>query len=117
MTSGQFAEAEKEYRAVLAIRERLLGPEHPDTLTSRNNLACVLEAQGNHAEAEKEDRRLLAIRRRVSWGRNIPTPSPPGTTWPWYRRLGSLCGGGKGVSGDAGNPRPRLRAPSSSIRL
>ena len=29
---GKYAEAEQEYRAVLAIKERVLGAEHPDTL-------------------------------------------------------------------------------------
>jgi tetratricopeptide (TPR) repeat protein len=46
-------------------RKRSLGPEHPDTLTSRDNLAYVLEQEGNHAEAEREDRRVLAIQERV----------------------------------------------------
>ncbi|WP_248003680.1 tetratricopeptide repeat protein [Streptomyces mirabilis] len=40
-------EAEAEHRAVLDIRTRVLGPEHPDTLTSRNDLADV-SAQLRH---------------------------------------------------------------------
>ena len=32
--------------------ERVLGPEHPDTLTSVNNLAALYQAQGRYAEAE-----------------------------------------------------------------
>ena len=38
-------EAEAEHRAVLEIRTRVLGPDHPDTLNSRSNLAHVLHGQ------------------------------------------------------------------------
>ena len=50
---GKNAEAEAEHRSVLAIRQRVLGAEHPDTLTTRNNLAAALRAQGKYAEAEE----------------------------------------------------------------
>jgi hypothetical protein len=43
---GRLEEAEAEHRAVLEARVRLLGAEHPHTLTSRNNLAVVLRALG-----------------------------------------------------------------------
>jgi hypothetical protein len=36
----------------LATRERVLGPDHPDTLASRNNLAGAYRAAGRLAEAE-----------------------------------------------------------------
>ena len=36
---------------LLADRERVLGPDHPDTLTSRNNLAMACRAVGRTAEA------------------------------------------------------------------
>ena len=36
---GRYAEAEKLHRETLDIRRRVLGPEHPDTLMSMNNLA------------------------------------------------------------------------------
>ncbi len=62
---GRFAEAAEEFRAVLAIRERVLGAEHPDTLPSRNNLANALGAQGKYAEAEKEHRAVLAMFERI----------------------------------------------------
>jgi hypothetical protein len=50
---GKFADAEKEYRAVLAIRARVLGPEHRETLDCRNKLANVLQAQGKKPDAVK----------------------------------------------------------------
>jgi len=41
---GRLEEAEAEHRAELAICTRLLGAEHPDTLTSQKNLALALAA-------------------------------------------------------------------------
>ena len=35
----------------LTDRERVLGPDHPDTLTTRNNLAGAYRAVGHLAEA------------------------------------------------------------------
>jgi Tetratricopeptide repeat len=38
--------AEEEFRAVIKLQEKVPGPEHPDTLASRNDLANVLADQG-----------------------------------------------------------------------
>jgi hypothetical protein len=43
---GRYAEAEKLDRETLAIRRRVLGPEHPDTAVSTYNLACIVALQG-----------------------------------------------------------------------
>jgi len=59
---GRLEEAEAELRAVLEIR-RVLGDEHPATLTSRNNLAGVLNGLGRLEEAEAEHRAVLEIHR------------------------------------------------------
>lgn len=61
----RYAEAEAEYRAVLAIRTRTLGAEHPDTLTSREHVGLVLYGQERYEEAEAEDRAVLEIRTRT----------------------------------------------------
>ena len=45
-------EAEPLYRRSLAIREMVLGPDHLYTAISLNNLAYLLEDQGNYKEAE-----------------------------------------------------------------
>ncbi len=50
--TGGSGEAETIYREVLALREKVLGPEHPDTLSTRHNLAGALIDQGRPAEAE-----------------------------------------------------------------
>ena len=48
-------------RIALAIAEKSQGPEHPATGTRLNNLAGLLEAQGDYAQAEPLFRRALAI--------------------------------------------------------
>ena len=49
----------------LADRERVLGETHPDTLTSRNNLASAYQAAGRLDEAIPLYERTLADRERV----------------------------------------------------
>ncbi len=59
---ARYAEAEPLFRRALAIREAALGPDHPDTALSLNNLAELLRAQGRSGEAEPLFRQALAIR-------------------------------------------------------
>jgi hypothetical protein len=53
------------YWQVLAMQRRVLGAEHPDTLTSAINLACSLSHCGNYAEAERMLQAGLVTLRRV----------------------------------------------------
>jgi tetratricopeptide (TPR) repeat protein len=57
-----YSEAAPLLRDALAIREKTLGPEHPDTAESLNNLAHLLQAQGDFAGARPLHERALAIR-------------------------------------------------------
>ena len=45
----------------MAIREKALGPEHPETANSLNNLAVLYSSMGDYAKAEPLYRRALAI--------------------------------------------------------
>ncbi|OQE26123.1 hypothetical protein PENFLA_c007G06998 [Penicillium flavigenum] len=56
---GRYREAETMYQMVLISREKGLGLEHLDTLTSVNNLGSVLDRQGRYEEAEAMHRRAL----------------------------------------------------------
>jgi len=40
------------HQQALEIREKVLRPEHPDTLSSISNLRLVLKSQGNYKEAK-----------------------------------------------------------------
>ncbi|MCK4340646.1 MAG: tetratricopeptide repeat protein [Phycisphaerae bacterium] len=62
---GHYPAAEVHLRAAEAIRTRVLGDEHPDTLRSRSFLADLLESQHKFAEAEALARRTANIQRRV----------------------------------------------------
>ena len=50
---GKYDEAEKMQREVLAVQKRVLGAEHPATLTTAGNLVNLLLSQGKYDEAEK----------------------------------------------------------------
>jgi tetratricopeptide (TPR) repeat protein len=62
---GHYQQVETVLREVLKERERLLGPEHPDTIAARHYLARALNLQGRYAEAEAEFRHVLKLRTRV----------------------------------------------------
>ena len=52
-------------RRALSIRRQHLGDEHPETLSSINDLGFLLLAQGKPNEAEPHFRGVLAVRRRA----------------------------------------------------
>ncbi len=62
---GDLAAARPLFERALAIREKALGPDHPDTATSLNNLAELLQAQGDLAAARPLFERALAIREKA----------------------------------------------------
>jgi tetratricopeptide (TPR) repeat protein len=62
---AQFAEARPYFERALAISEQVLGPEHPDTALSLNNLGYLLQAQGDLAGAKPYYERALAISEQV----------------------------------------------------
>jgi CHAT domain-containing protein len=53
------------HRRALAVREKALGPEHPDVAISFNNLALVYTRRGEYAKAEPIFQRALAIREKA----------------------------------------------------
>ena len=57
---GRYADAEPLYKRALAIREKALGPDHPDVAQSLNNLADLYTAQGRYTDAEPLYKRALA---------------------------------------------------------
>ena len=59
---GNYAEAEPLYKRSRAIREKSLGPEHPDVAMSLENYALFLRKMDPDAEAEKMKARAQAIR-------------------------------------------------------
>jgi tetratricopeptide (TPR) repeat protein len=62
---GDDAAARPLYERALAIAEQVLGPQHPATAASLNNLAALLDAQGDDAAARPLYERALAIHEQV----------------------------------------------------
>jgi tetratricopeptide (TPR) repeat protein len=62
---GAYKSAENLLRREWEIRSRILGDEHPDTLTSMNNLTATLRAEGDLAGAREKQEEVLEIRRRI----------------------------------------------------
>jgi hypothetical protein len=52
------------HRQTLAFNEKVIGKEHPLTLTSMYNLVLVLDRQGKYEAAEAIHRETLAYARR-----------------------------------------------------
>jgi tetratricopeptide (TPR) repeat protein len=70
---GRFKDAETELRALLPIRERVDGPEHVNTLTTRHELARAILNQGRAADAEAEFLKFLPVRERVEGAESAGT--------------------------------------------
>ena len=64
--SGNYAAARDLWKTVVELKERVSGPEHPDTLIARANLARWTGEAGNPAAARDQLAALLPIRERVS---------------------------------------------------
>ncbi|HAA26654.1 MAG TPA: kinesin, partial [Cyanobacteria bacterium UBA8553] len=62
---GQYAAAIPLAEQALTIREKVLGPEHPDVATILNNLGGLYREQGNFSKAEPLLQRSLAISEKV----------------------------------------------------
>ena len=61
-----YAPARSLNERALALREKVLGPEHLDTVSSLNNLGILLHAQGDLAQARSLLERALALREKGS---------------------------------------------------
>lgn len=62
---GRYGKAETLYPKVVQHREKVLGPEHPDTLGSINDLGLALSKQGKYKNAENTHQRALRARKKV----------------------------------------------------
>ncbi len=62
---GQLREVEALYRRASETYERVLGAEHPDTLTTLNNLAGLYQDQGKYEEAQELYERVREANERV----------------------------------------------------
>jgi hypothetical protein len=68
---ADYAQAESLFQCSLAIREKILGIDHPDVAVSLNNLAELYRIQGQYEQAEPLSQRSLAIWEKAL-GKNHP---------------------------------------------
>ncbi len=60
--AGKYSQAEALIERSLAIREKVLGPEHPDVAQSLENYAALLRKTNREAESARMEARAKAIR-------------------------------------------------------
>jgi Tfp pilus assembly protein PilF len=89
---AQFAEAKPYLERALAIREQVLGLQHPDTATSLNNLGTLLDAQGDLAGAKPYYERALAIYEQVLGPQHPDTATSLHNLGGLLRAQGDLVG-------------------------
>ena len=65
MDQGAYDKALPLYQRALQIVEKVLGPEHPRTATSLNNLALQYKTLGAYDQALPLYQRALAIREKA----------------------------------------------------
>jgi serine/threonine-protein kinase len=58
-------EARQQYAHALALREKVLGPEHPLVTPALNNLGNVLQEMGRYEESLRMHERVLTIREKA----------------------------------------------------
>jgi tetratricopeptide (TPR) repeat protein len=75
-----------------AIYEKALGPDHPFTATSLNNIAYVLDEEGDLASARTAFERALAIREKVLGSDNPDTATSLNNLGYMLQRQGDLAG-------------------------
>ena len=61
LAQGRFNETESLLKRALSIREKSLGPEHPDVAETLGNQAELYRHQGRFAEAEAVNKRVVLI--------------------------------------------------------
>jgi tetratricopeptide (TPR) repeat protein len=62
---GVYPEAQRQWELAVRLRRQALGPDHPDTLTSMNDLADAYRMQSVFAQAEPLLSKVVEARRRV----------------------------------------------------
>jgi tetratricopeptide (TPR) repeat protein len=71
--AGYLVEAEKLEVQAMEMRKRVLGEDHPFTLTSMNNLASALSNRGRYKEAERLEVQVMETRKRLFGPEHLDT--------------------------------------------
>ena len=71
--NGRYDDCIDGLRVVYQFRQKILGPQHVDTLLNLNNLASALGRAGKLAEAEEAFREVLTDRMKVRGPKHTDT--------------------------------------------
>jgi hypothetical protein len=66
-SQGRWKEAEELQAKGLGICSKVLGEEHPHTLTSMGNLASIFSKQGRWKEAEELELQVMEKKKEGIW--------------------------------------------------
>jgi len=64
---AEYAEAEPLFQRSLAILEKALGPDHPNTATVRSSYVALLQEMGRKAEADAVQALRRRAKRLIAW--------------------------------------------------
>lgn len=64
-TMNDFVRAQDYFQRALAIRTKALGPEHPDTIQTINQMGFLYQVTGDRKKAEEHYLKALALRTKV----------------------------------------------------
>jgi tetratricopeptide (TPR) repeat protein len=87
-----YGQARPLYERALTIREKTAGLDHPDTATSINNLAALLQDEGELAKARPLYERALAIRQQALGPEHPDTAESLNNLALLMQRQGDLTG-------------------------
>ena len=90
-SSGNYPAARDLQRRVLAARERVLGAEHPDTLTARCDLIGWIGYVGDAAAARDQYAALVPVRERVLGPEHPDTLTTRGNLARWTGEAGDMA--------------------------
>ncbi len=93
---GKLKEAASMEKEVLEKRTRILGEEHPDTISAMNNLDVTFGDQGKLGEAASMKKEALE---NMTAGTLVENSFPKGEGMKTFRQMGkeTLCGGESSV--------------------
>ena len=86
--AGYWKEAVELEVQVMETRKRVLGEEHPSTLTTMRNLASTYRKQGRSKEAEELEVKVMETRKRVLGEEHPHTLTSMGNLASTYRNQG-----------------------------
>jgi tetratricopeptide (TPR) repeat protein len=88
---GAFAQARPLYERALALCEKRLGPDHPDTAETLNNFALSLRDEGKHDDARPMLERALVINEKAFGPDHAATATSANNLALLFRDQGDLA--------------------------